>query len=175
MTARPSPYSPIAGYARCLQRDQHYRCTVGHFNWVPDIFDIEGTNSHDVIRTERHTALHEITHILGGIMPGLVGQRTHIQSDGTLMPLDDIVVVETDGAGYSKDAIKIKTPRVLSMARKHFGCDTLTGVALEDVPLGRGAHWEARLLGPEFMSYGSDTGEVYISDLTLAYLEDTST
>jgi hypothetical protein len=29
MIAEPSPYSPIAGYAACLQEDQYHRCTVG--------------------------------------------------------------------------------------------------------------------------------------------------
>ena len=31
MTARPSPASPIAGFAICYQRDQRGRCTVGQF------------------------------------------------------------------------------------------------------------------------------------------------
>ena len=30
MTARPSPYVKIAGYALCRQHDQYGRCTVGH-------------------------------------------------------------------------------------------------------------------------------------------------
>ena len=67
----------------------------------------------------------------------------------------------------------IRTPKVLAMAREHFGCSDLPGVPLEDTPLGRGAHWEARVRGPEFMSYGSGSGESFISDLTLALLEDT--
>lgn len=37
MTARPSPYSNIAAWAMCLQRDQYGRCTVGQFNWVPGV------------------------------------------------------------------------------------------------------------------------------------------
>lgn len=31
----------------------------------------------------------------------------------------------------------------------------MPGFPLEDVELGRGTHWEARLAGPEFMSYGA--------------------
>ena len=70
---------------------------------------------------------------------------------------------------------------------------------LEDLPLGAGVHWEvgggswsqalcnaaapiriypraqqARLAGPELMSYGTNSGRVYFSDLTLAFLEDTN-
>ena len=33
MTARPSPNSPVAGFASCLQMDQFHRCTVAWFNW----------------------------------------------------------------------------------------------------------------------------------------------
>jgi hypothetical protein len=51
---------------------------------------------------------------------------------------------------------------------------SVLGFPLEDVPLGKGAHWEARVAGSELMSYGSNTGQTYISDLTLAYLEDTN-
>ena len=53
----------------------------------------------------------------------------------------------------------------------------MSGLALEDVPIpgGYAVHWEARLMGPELMSYGTGTGETYISDVTLAFLEDTST
>jgi len=32
--------------------------------------------------------------------------------------------------------------------------------------------WEARLAGPEVMSYGGESGEGFVSDLTLAFLED---
>jgi hypothetical protein len=66
--------------------------------------------------------------------------------------------------------------QVLAVARAQFGCPTLEGVPLEDVPIvgGYTAHWEARVLGPEVMSYGSGSGETYLSDLTLAFLEDTS-
>jgi hypothetical protein len=66
--------------------------------------------------------------------------------------------------------------QVLALARQQFGCATLAGVPLEDAPIvgGFGAHWEARVMGSELMSYGSGSGETYLSDLTLAFLEDTS-
>ena len=38
--------------------------------------------------------------------------------------------------------------------------------------MGAGVHWEARVFGPEVMSYGARSGEVYLSDITLAFLED---
>ena len=63
---------------------------------------------------------------------------------------------------------------MLEVARTQYNCSAMTGVPLEDLPAGTAAHWEARLLGPEVMSYGSNSGEPYISDLTLAMLEDTN-
>lgn len=65
--------------------------------------------------------------------------------------------------------------QVRAIAREQFGCSVLKGVPLEDIPLGGGAgsHWEARVMGPEIMSYGRGSGETYVSDITLAFLEDT--
>merc|ERR1712048_735500 len=65
-----------------------------------------------------------------------------------------------------------KTPKVLEIARRQFGCDTLKGVPMEDVEMGYLAHWEARVMGPDVMSYGIGSGEAYVSDITLAYFED---
>ena len=44
---------------------------------------------------------------------------------------------------------------------------------MEDHHIGYGSHWEARVFGPAIMSYGDNSGESYLSDLTLAFLEDT--
>ncbi len=43
------------------------------------------------------------------------------------------------------------SPRVRDAVREHFACDTLRGMALEDLDL-EGAklqHWEAAFMGPE--------------------------
>ena len=39
------------------------------------------------------------------------------------------------------------TPKVLALARKQYGCPTLEGVPLEDMSMGAGVHWEARVFG----------------------------
>ena len=57
----------------------------------------------------------------------------------------------------------------MTMVRKHFKCRDLEGMPLEDFRTGVGVHWEARLTGPEVMSYGTEAGEAYLSDLTLAF------
>jgi len=48
----------------------------------------------------------------------------------------------------------------------------LEGGEIEDHSLGSGSHWEARVMGGAVMAYGLLSGEPYLSDLTLAYLED---
>lgn len=61
------------------------------------------------------------------------------------------------------------------VAQKHFDCPSLAGVPLEDNPYFKGILWEARVMGPEVMSagVGAGVGEPYLSDITLAFLEDT--
>jgi hypothetical protein len=43
---------------------------------------------------------------------------------------------------------------------------------IENQFIGYGSHWESRVTGPEVLAYGENTGEGYISDLTLAFIED---
>ena len=71
MTAQPSPGQPIAAYARCLQTDQHGRCTVGQFNWIASVIDTDPDTMNQPPSTdsERHTAMHEIIHVLGLLNP----------------------------------------------------------------------------------------------------------
>jgi MFS family permease len=176
MTARPSPFSPIAGFAGCYQRDQRGRCTVGQFNWVPDIFSLSQKDVPDTIESELHTALHEVMHLLGGIGPGYsVGDSTFIDETGSQRSTG-VFAVEDDPAypGSGKKRTMIVTPKLAEVVKRDTGCEAATGLPLEDVPLGKGSHWEARLMGPELMSYGSGSGQPYVSDASLAFLEDTN-
>lgn len=176
MTARPSPASPIAGFAVCLQRDQRGRCTVGQFNWVPEVMDIEHATNPDTIESDMHTALHELMHVLGGMSPGATVFSTPFLDNNGNQRSSGVHMVEDDpayGIGGKKRTLII-TPKVANFTRTYLNCPTAAGFPLEDVPLGKGSHWEARLMGPELMSYGSGTGQVYISDVTLGFLEDTN-
>ena len=65
------------------------------------------------------------------------------------------------------------TPKVVEVARKHYGCDTLEGVELEDQG-GQGsalAHWESRIMLGDYM-ISTDFQERAISEITLALFED---
>ncbi len=160
MTARPSPNKPIAGYAVCKQKDQLGRCTVGHFNWVPELFKPAKADDPATAGSEMHTALHEIAHLFGAILPGSTQADTpFIWPDGTKkIPVQHKVIKKARDPAFGTPAKMmtwVTTPRVVAVARKYIDCPTIDGVPLEDVPLGAGAHWDARFLGPEFMSYGT--------------------
>ena len=69
----------------------------------------------------------------------------------------------------------LKTPKVVALARQHFGCHTLAGVEIEDDggPGTAGSHWEKRHVMNEFMA-GSPSGFANSkSALTLGLMEDT--
>lgn len=67
----------------------------------------------------------------------------------------------------------INSTAVLKMARQHFGCDSLSGLELEDQGgVGSvGSHWESRIMLGDYM-ISTDYDETVISDITLALFED---
>ena len=67
----------------------------------------------------------------------------------------------------------IKSPTVLEKAKLHFGCDSITGIPLENYGgLGSaGSHWESRYLLGDYM-IATDYPEIVISDISLAVFED---
>ena len=71
---------------------------------------------------------------------------------------------------------KLVLPRTVEAARAHFGCPTLNGAELEDDG-GDGSaatHWEERIFDGELMDASSaQGGKAVLTDLTLAFLEDT--
>ena len=174
MTMRSDAQSGIAGYASCVQEDECGRCVVGHFNWCPDVIDPSKALANDQIASERHTALHEVIHILGGMT---VARQFRNASTGHALPTAHIVTTvnasRNSWNGAPRNVRSIVTPRALAVYREQSGCASLQGIPIEDQPTGVNAHWEARVLGAEVMSYGTATGEVYLGDITLAFLEDT--
>ena len=68
---------------------------------------------------------------------------------------------------------KIISPKALAMAKKHFNCDSLDGIPLEnDGGSGSaGSHWEANYMFGDYMiSYENADGQ--LSDITLALFDD---
>ena len=103
--------------------------------------------------------VHEFTHILGF-------------SINFFEKFYHNIVYDTDKYGIER--IYLNSPKLLSVAKKYFNCDSLTGVELENQggEGTAGSHWEARILLGEYMNGYSYTEEQVISEFTLAVLED---
>ena len=67
----------------------------------------------------------------------------------------------------------IKSPNVLEKAKKHFQCNSIIGIPLENYGgLGSaGSHWESRYLLGDYM-IATDYPEIVISEISLAVFED---
>jgi len=68
----------------------------------------------------------------------------------------------------------INSKRVLQKVRQHFNCPTIEGIQLEDQgeEAVAGNHWEPRYMLGDYM-ISMDYSEKVISDITLAFFEDT--
>ena len=67
----------------------------------------------------------------------------------------------------------IKTTKVLEKAKKHFSCNSIDGIYLENYggQGSAGSHWESRYMLGDYM-IATDYPEIVISDITLAVFED---
>ena len=68
----------------------------------------------------------------------------------------------------------IKSSGAVAMAKKHFGCDSITKIPLENQGGSGsvGSHWEARYMLGDYM-ISTDFPDAAFSDITLALFEDT--
>jgi hypothetical protein len=114
-----------------------------------------------------YLCFHEMTHIFvfnSDLFPSF------IDANGKPLGISNIYVNNTVN-GVSR--IKLKTPKLLAAAQKHFNCSSLDGVELENQGGSgtAGSHWEARIMLTDFMM-GQSYDEVTLSDISLALFED---
>jgi hypothetical protein len=153
----------VAGYAQCYLEEDN-RCIVGHFNWCPNQIDLNSVTDPTAIQQDRYLFLHETAHVLGCCKPDDFKHHTYAEATEQVTVFSD--------SGNTKTVRLVTTDLVVKTLREQTGCDTIRGVELEDVPLGAGSHFEARIMGGEVMAYGLLSSEPYLSDVTIAYLED---
>ena len=112
--------------------------------------------------------LHELTHIL--------------IFDKELLKLNKNFVINEDTTILNQKRVMISSKKVLEMARRHFGCENIIGIELEnqdyegretqEVPLDKfGNHWDARTMLTDYMT-SINYDESVISEITLALFED---
>ncbi|EFJ43569.1 hypothetical protein VOLCADRAFT_96170 [Volvox carteri f. nagariensis] len=129
----------------------------------------------ELLDEERLTAVltHEIIHALGFTDSMYNVTR---RPDGTQRPGSEMVAVADVGG----KAVKLLTsPNVREAARAQFGCPSLLGAQLEDEGNAgsAGSHWEYTHYQGEVMVastiFAADGSPARVSNLTLAYLDDT--
>ena len=119
--------------------------------------------------------LHELTHIL--------------IFDSELLKMNkNIEIIEEKVEILNKVRTLLSSPKVLSMAKRHFGCESIRGIELENQdydwrneqfqkenignPVDKyGNHWDARVMLTDYMT-ATNYDESVISEITLALFED---
>ena len=155
-TQRDLGENVIASASACLMESRTKRPIAGILNLL-NTYKFESKNAEEYLQM---LLIHEITHILvfsSGLFD-YFNTNKEIYKQVTLRGEKKIIIV---------------TPKVVEMARVHFGCDSLEGVEIESQggSGSAGSHWEARtMLGDYMISTNYD--ESVISEITLALFED---
>ena len=142
----------LAAAAPCLT-DEDHRPLAGMIYLNSKLnFEITNTNLY-----MKNLLFHVITHLLGF-------HSFFIQN----LKMYNAVSNGDDTKYY------IISKKVLDKAREHFDCSTLPGIPLENQERegSVGDHWESRYMLGDYM-ISNDFPEQAISDITLAFLEDT--
>ena len=145
----------LASAGSCLLDKTNKRPLVGLVSLRAD-YNFTKANSFNYLEM---LLLHEITHIL--VFHNYLFDYFPTQPATTTQIVDGI------------ERTFLITPNVIKMAQRHFGCDTLIGLELENQGLKGtvGSHWEGRLMSGDYM-IPSLLRELVISDITLALFQD---
>jgi hypothetical protein len=189
-------------FAGPCNRDQFDRPIIGIMGFCLDNLDIDTSGTGDVsILTE--TTVHELAHALGFVSvltayfrdaetgqpltprtpSGAVEPQTVPCVDGSQQtipfPSENTVRAFTSSPGVSgreRLHYELVTPRVATVVRNLFDCQSLNGARFENNPTNQlncfGSHWDERYFGLELMSPISNREGEVLSPLTLAFFED---
>ena len=113
----------IAWAAACGYDHVTLRPNLGQINIDPAYFE-KYIDNKDIITSSMSTLLHEVIHLLGF-------SKTHIPF--FVDPETFKVRPVTDSMFFAKHGqLRIKTPKVLEIARAHFNCPTINSVGFEN-------------------------------------------
>ena len=139
----------LASASYCLTHGSRPRPIIGTLHISPNL-NFDKRNSNIFIK---NILFHEIIHILG---------------------FDPALLKNLGMTRTSSSTTYINSQRVISKARQHFNCSSLSGIALENqTEIGKpGAHWDGRYMLGDIMISNNYIDNA-LSDITLALLEDT--
>ena len=140
--------STIAAAGACLISEENFQPFGGVLYINPNI----NFNLRNVDYYMKNILLHEITHVL--VFSPDIFENLHL-------------IRTINGMSY------IISKNVVTQAQKHFDCNSLIGVPLEDQggTGSAGSHWESRYMLGDYM-VSTDFPDSAISDITLALFED---
>ena len=142
------------------------RPLVGTIAFKYNLYDFNDNYDDIKVQIMSTIFLHEFTHILG--FNKTVLQKKHlIYEKPTTMRLNDNTIAK----------LFVNATDTLKIARKYFGCDSLTGIELDNIngveAKDRSSiHWSGRLFMGEYMTAKMYYPEQAISEITLALLEE---
>eukprot|EP00550_Attheya_septentrionalis_P006619 CAMPEP_0198291900 /NCGR_PEP_ID=MMETSP1449-20131203/9251_1 /TAXON_ID=420275 /ORGANISM="Attheya septentrionalis, Strain CCMP2084" /LENGTH=731 /DNA_ID=CAMNT_0043990585 /DNA_START=8 /DNA_END=2200 /DNA_ORIENTATION=+ len=182
--------------AVACNQDNFDRPTAGSINFCLEqiILGSDGTASDSIKQDNKDVAIHETAHVLGVSSNSFRFFRDHETGTAltsrpftatTVTCVDNVqrvvqipdentlkFFIATNGQRYAS----IVTPKVATIAKNIFNCQTLEGAQLENQPTGDdscyGDHWDERLYYPEAMSGVISPHTNVLSPLTLALMED---
>ncbi|CCW72228.1 unnamed protein product [Phytomonas sp. Hart1] len=145
VAAGPTVPGTIAWAVTC-QFDPNGRPLVG-------VANIGFVNTMNIISSTR-TLSHEILHALG--FSNRIFKKRNM--------------IDTVSVRNKPPSIVMSSPKVVEVARAHYGCSTMQYVELEDMG-GAGSHWKMRNAKDDLMS--PKKGGFFYTAITIAAMEDT--
>jgi hypothetical protein len=149
----------------CSQHPTNFRPITGLMAFNPKNFKVNFKNAFEYYTL---LVLHEINHILS---------FNSFLFDFFIDPITNAkigknnIIKEKVVNGIKRQMIV--TPKVIQAAKKHFNCDLIDGLELENQggDGSAGSHWEARLMLGDFM-IAETYAENVLSEISLALMED---
>ena len=147
--------STLASAGCVYSQDKNNQPIVGILN-INLNMDLRSINMQEYLYT---IFLHEFTHVLGF-------SQYYFQYFNMSFERED---------KYGIKRFYLNSTKVIEAAKKYYNCSDIDGIELENYGGSGtvGSHWEARILLGDYMNGFKYEEEEVISELTLAYLEDT--
>jgi len=165
---KPPVVPGVRGSGSHCVADQQGRPLWLVFSWIESLNELSDDYEENLVNT-RGLIIHEIIHALGFSNSMFNGARDSTGARKGLLALKQV----TDVDGTTDQVWHFVRGRAYALAQQYFDCTDESkwlGLPLMGVPeLGRGSHWETRIMRDDVMSYGFRSA---VSPITLGALED---